>query len=414
MSTLRQVKQKTMTLALAAAVMRVSYRQAKRLWKRYNEQGDAGLVHQSRGRPSARRAPEATRQRALDLYQRKYPDFGPTLAAEHLAKDGVSVDHETLRRWLGASGLWKARKGRGAHRQRRERKGCFGQMLQLDGSHHHWFEGRGPKAVMMVLIDDATNRTYARFFPEETTRASYDTFEGWVRRHGVPSALYVDRDSIYRTEGTPSIAEQLEGRTRPQTQFQRAMERLGVELILAHSPQAKGRVERRHQVMQDRLVKALRLEGISDLEEANRYLEKTFLPDLNRRFTVKAASDADAHRPVPRDLDDVLSWEESRIVQKDWTVDWQCRSFQLDRRHEGLSLAGKRVTVRMLRDERLQLIYKDQKLHWRELPKRPTRTVEPKVEAPQPPKPETKPGATRRPGRNHPWRKKPWGKTWKA
>src|SRR5512134_406054 len=169
---------------------------------------------------------------------------------------------------------------------------------------HDWFEGRREPCVLMVMVDDATNRMRARFFEEETTRASYDVVEGWVRKHGLMGSVYVDRDSIYRCEGQPSIAEQLEGK-EPQTQFGRAMEQLGVELILAHSPQAKGRVERRNGTLQDRLVKALRLEAINDLGTANHYLTKTFLPALNRRFKVKAASPVDVHRAVPRHLEEV-------------------------------------------------------------------------------------------------------------
>ena len=174
--------------------------------------------------------------------------------AEHLAKEKLVVDHETLRRWLLAAGQRTVRRRKQAHRQWRERKPCFGAMVQLDGSHHDWFEGRGAKCVLMVMVDDATNRMRARFFEEETTRASYDVLEGWVRKHGLPGSLYVDRDSIYRCEGVASIAEQLAGK-EPQTQFGRAMEQLGVELILANSPQAKGRVERMNGVLQDRLVK---------------------------------------------------------------------------------------------------------------------------------------------------------------
>jgi hypothetical protein len=171
----------------------------------------------------------------------------------------------------------------------------------------------------MVMVDDATNQMRARFSEEETTRASYEVFAGWVRRHRLLGSLYVDRDSIYRCEGTASVAEQLAGQA-PQTQFGRAMEQLGVELILAHSPQAKGRVERMNGVLQDRLVKALRLAGLNDLESANRFLDETFLPGFNRRFARVAASPVDMHRAVPRDWDEALSWEEPRVVQGDWTV----------------------------------------------------------------------------------------------
>src|SRR5207244_6493036 len=170
---------------------------------------------------------------------------------------------------------------------------------ELDGSHHDWFEGRRAKCVLMVMVDDATNRVRARFSEEETTRASYDMLEGWVRQNGLPGSLYVDRDSIYRCEGQASVAEQLAGQER-QTQFGRAMAELGVELILANSPQAKGRVERMNGVLQDRLVKALRLAGISDMESANRFLDRKYLRQFNRRFARAAASPVDVHRGVPK------------------------------------------------------------------------------------------------------------------
>ena len=391
-----QVKHKKLSLREAADVMVLSYRQAKRVWRRFQKKGDAGLVHGLRGRPSARRKAAPLRAKILARYRSRYADFGPTLAAEYLRReDGLAVDHETLRRWLVAAGLWQSRRRRQQHRQWRERKACLGQMVQLDGSHHDWFEGRRPKAVLMVMVDDATNETGARFFEEETTRASFETFDGWVEEHGVPCSVYVDRDSIYRCERAATVAEQVAGQ-EPQTQFGRAMSLLGVELILANSPQAKGRVERRNGLLQDRLVKALRLRGISDLAGANRYLEKEFLRELNGRFTVAPASPSDVHRPAPGNLREVLSWEEERVVQRDWTVAWQNAWYQIDRGHEGLSLAGKSVVVRRLLDGSEQLVYRGQKLGWRKLPVRPERP--PVRPAASGPKREAKPAA------EHPWR----------
>jgi transposase len=374
-----QVKHRKLSLREAAEVMALSYRQAKRVWRRYRNKGDAGLVHGLRGRPSARRKAPRLRAKILARYRSRYADFGPTLAAEYLRReDGLEVDHDTLRRWLVAEGLWQARRRRQQHRQWRERKACLGQMVQLDGSHHDWFEGRRAKAVLMVMVDDATNKTGARFFEEETTRASFETFDGWVEEHGVPCSVYVDRDSIYRCERTATVAEQVAGQ-EPQTQFGRAMGLLGVELILANSPQAKGRVERRNGLLQDRLVKALRLRGISDLDGANTYLEKEFLRELNGQFTVAPASPADVHRPAPGNLREVLSWEEARVVQRDWTVAWENVWYQIDRRHEGMSLAGKSVLVRRLLDGTEQLVYRGQKLAWRKLPARPKRQPVPRA-----------------------------------
>lgn len=392
------VKAGELSVAEAAGAMGVSYRQAKRIWRRYRHAGDAGLVHRARGGPGPHPKPGWEREQSLRRYRERYADFGPTLASEYLGKEGLVVDHETLRRWLLEEGLWKVSRGRQKHRQWRERKPCLGQMVQMDGSHHDWFEGRRDRAVLMVMIDDATNRTGARFSEEETTESCFDIFEDWSRRYGVPLSLYVDRDSIYRCERIPTIAEQIVGK-EPQTQFGRAMDKLGVELILAHSPQAKGRVERRNAVFQDRLVKAMRLEGIGDLEEANRYLQQTFLRELNQRFVVPAASSADVHRPAPRDLEEVLSWEEERVVRKDWTVGWAGRCFQIAREHEGLSLADRSIVVRRLRSGQVQLLHGERKLRWKELPARPS---------PPPPQPRRVSRMNRvKPAAEHPWRK--WG-----
>jgi len=395
------VTEQELTLVQAAVLMAVGYRQSKRIWKRYQTDGDAGLVHRLRGQPSARRKPPELRALALARYaEERYADFGPTLMAEQLAKEKLVVDHETLRRWRLAAGQHTVRRRKQQHRQWRERKPSFGAMVQLDGSHHDWFEGRGPRCVLMVMVDDATNRMRARFFAEETTRASYDVLAGWVRKHGLPASLYVDRDSIYRCEGVASIAEQLAGKP-PQTQFGRAMAQLGIELILAHSPQAKGRVERMNGTLQDRLVKELRLAGISDMESANRFLDGQYLQAFHRQFKREAASPVDVHRAVPRNLNDVLSWEEERVVSGDWTVACEGKRYQLNRQHEALSLVRRQVIVRTLRNGRVQLVYRGQALKWRELPAGGVR---------QPPgaKPalaEKTKTAAKSPALSHPWRR---------
>lgn len=396
LTVLANVKKNDLSLREAAQLLALSYRQVKRLWRRYKDQGDEGLVHRLRGRASSRGAAPELKAKILARVEQKYPDFGPTLASEYLAREGMKVDHETLRRWLLAKGSRTVRRRRQRHRQWRERKPCFGAMVQLDGSDHDWFEGRRDRAVLMVMVDDATGRVWAQFFEQETTRASYDMLEGWAKRYGLPQSVYVDRDSIYRCEGVGSIADQLAGK-EPQTQFGRAMQTLGVELILANSPQAKGRVERMNGTLQDRLVKALRLEGIKDLEAANKYVAKTFLPAFNRRFMVEPASRADVHGTVPRNLEEVLSWEESRVVQRDWTASCEKRIYQLDRQHEPMSLAGRKIIVRRLRNGQVQLVYRGTKLRWKELPQRPQRV--PVKET----KPKTK--AESKPAAEHPWRR---------
>jgi len=395
MAVMVDVKKGNLSIAGAGRLMGVCYRQAKRIWHRYKRRGDKGLVHGGRGKPGARRKGAEVKRKVLARYAERYPDFGPTLAAEHLKQEGLEVDHETLRRWLMDKGAWSVGRRRQKHRSWRERKECFGQMVQLDGSHHDWFEGRRAKAVLMVMVDDATNWTGARFSEEETTAAAYDVLDDWIQEHGVPCSLYVDRDSIYRCERTATVAEQVAGQ-EPQTQFGRAMVQLGVELILANSPQAKGRVERRNGLLQDRLVKAMRLEGIKDLASANTFLAKKFLPALNGKFTVVARSPADVHQRATGKLVEVLSWEETRVVAKDWTVAWNRRWFQINAEHERMSLVGRAVTVRRLRSGALQLLNGDKKLFWNELPQRPV-----------PVKPEPRRVgriALIKPKEEHPWR----------
>jgi transposase len=377
---LSRVKRGTLSLMKAAELLGLSYRQSKRVFARYRSQGDCGLVHRLRGRPSNRQVDEAKQQAVVERYEEKYADFGPTLASEYLRQDGMAVSVETLRGWLLSAGLWQKRRKRSSHRSWRARKEHSGEMLQMDGSHHDWFEGRRGYAVLMVAIDDATNRTYARFFEEETTAAAFATFKRYVECYGLPRSLYVDKDSIYRPGRDRTVEEELAGEPA-RTQFGRSLAKLGVKLICAHSPQAKGRVERRHGVFQDRLVKALRLLGISDLDGANAYLERTFLPDLNERFTVVAKERSDLHRRVPAGLvlDEVLAFEEERVVQNDWTVRWRNRWFQLTAANGRLGLAGKRVVVREQLDGTIDLLSADRKLVWCELPARPE--LAPKVTA---------------------------------
>jgi transposase len=398
---LSRVKSGRLTLVKAAELLDLSYRQAKRALARYREEGDAGLVHRLRGRPSNRRR-AASREAVLALYREKYADFGPTLAAEYLrSEDGQVVAVETLRRWLAQAGLWQARQRGVRHRRWRPRKEHFGEMVQMDGSLHDWFEGRRAKASLMVMIDDATNRTCARFFEEETTVAAMTTFQAWVAQYGLPRSLYVDHDSIYETTRDATADEELR-EIGPLTQFGRAMQELDVRLILAHSPQAKGRVERRHGLLQDRLIKALRLAGINGLEGANRFLEEKFLRELNRRFVVDAQSAEDLHRRVPKavKLERVLSFQESRVVQNDWTVAWRHRYFQLTEANGQLALAKQRIVVLEQLDGTIRLLHRGRELAWQELAERPRRR----------PAPTTGPtGLGRvggRPAAHHPWRGK--------
>jgi molybdenum-dependent DNA-binding transcriptional regulator ModE len=255
---LSQVQERKISLVKAAEVLGLSYRQLKRVWSRYQSVGDGGVVHRLRGRRSNRQAKQGVKERALQLYREKYSDYGVTLAAECLAsEDELPVAVSTLRRWLQGAGLWERRRKRKPHRRRRARKEHYGELVQMDGSYHDWFEGRRGWAVLMVMIDDATGRVSARFFENESWASATTVFQDYVGQHGLPRALYVDQHGIYRADREATTHEILAGK-EPQTQFGRAMAELGVELILARSPQAKGRVERMNGTLQDRLVKALR------------------------------------------------------------------------------------------------------------------------------------------------------------
>lgn len=399
------VKRGGMTLHKAAELLKISYRQAKRSYGRFAKEGAAGLGHRLRGRVSNRRRTGNARATIVQRYQERYADFGPTLAAEYLAKEKLPVPVQTLRRWLIAEGLWQVTRSRSAHRRWRARKECLGEMVQMDGSHHDWFEGRRPWAVLMVMIDDATNRSYVRFFEAETTAAALTTFREYVAWYGLPRSLYVDRDSIYRITRDATIDEVLAA-APPLTQFGRAMRELDIELICAHSPQAKGRVERRNGVLQDRLVKALRLARIARLEDANRFLEATYLAEINARFQVPPARPTDVHRRVPRDVDLalVLSFQEKRVVQSDWTVAWRRRWFQLTEANQKWALVGQRVTVCEQLDGTIRLRYQGRELAWEELPERPTPAGRRQAQCPKAtPKANHAPW---RPAADHPWRRK--------
>src|ERR1700681_722921 len=308
---LAQVKSGTWTLVEAAKRMDLSYRQAKRLWKRYRSQGATGLVHGSTGRTSNRAMPKKVRAKVVRLIRQKYSGevgkrFGPTLAGEHLASEGgIEVSTTTVRRWMLGEGLWSRERKARQHRQRRERRAHFGELVQLDGSFHDWLEGRGPRGCLMDMVDDATSETQARLGKEETIWAAAGVLRGWIEKYGVPGALYTDWKNVYKRKATP--AEQLRGEV-PVTQFGHMCQKLGIRIIAASSPQAKGRVERIHGVHQDRLIKKLRRKKIDSYEVANQYLEKQYLPEHNQRFARTAARTEDYHgrKPTARELREIF------------------------------------------------------------------------------------------------------------
>jgi transposase len=361
----------TLKLGSAATLMDVSYRQATRLYRRYRQHGAAGLKHQSAGRPSNRATVAAVRDRVLALVREKYGGrvderFGPTLAAEHLAsEDGVTVDHETLRRWMLAAGLWSRARQRSRHRRRRERKAHFGELVQLDGSFHPWFEARGPASCLLTLVDDATGRSLGRFAAQETIWAAVAVLRRWIEAYGIPRALYTDWKNVYVR--APNAEERLTG-ARPLTQFGRMCAQLGIQIIPASSPQAKGRIERNHGTHQDRLVKKLRRQGVGDGEQANAFLETMYWAEHNRRFAQPPAVPEDFHMAVPRGLrlESVFRVEATRAVSNDWVVRYANRLLQLERQSR-LPPARSTVVVREAADGQLEIRYRDHVMRWTEI-----------------------------------------------
>ena len=314
----------------AAEKLRLSIRQLRRLKCRVEVEGDGGVTHRLRGRPSARKISEKIRRKVLELYQSDYYDFGPTLASEKLLeRNGIHISDETLRKWLIAEGL-RQTKSRQTHRQWRERKHRFGEMVQMDGSHHAWFEGRGPVCALMGYIDDATGVKYGRFYGYEGTLPAMDSLKRYIKRYGIPGSVYLDRHTTYKSQAKPTIEQELRNE-ESMTQFKRAAHELGIDVIHARSAPAKGRVERSFRTDQDRLVKELRLRKISTIEEANRFLESEYWTKHNARFSVQPFVAGDFHRAVSAgfDLDQVLCKRTEHPVRKDKTIVHKGRLYQL-------------------------------------------------------------------------------------
>ena len=387
-----QVVDRRLTQVEAATVLGLSDRQIRRLVQRMKHEGEQGLVHRGRGQPSNRRTAEAVKAKALRLYETRYADFGPTLAVEKLAeRDGITLSAETLRGWLLAKGVTHFRRRKRPHRAWRARKAHVGELVQVDGSHHDWLEGRGPACVLMGYIDDASSRVFARFYDHEGTIPAMDSFQRYVRQYGLPLALYADKHTTYQSPAEPTVAEQLAG-TKPRSQFGRALAELGVELIAAHSPQAKGRVERLFGTFQDRLVKELRLAGIATLAAANRFLE-AYVPIYNQRFAVLPAQAADLHRPTPsaRELSRSLCLKSTRCLRKDFTIVYEGQLYQI---HD--TIRATHVQVEAHLEGTLRITHQGRPLSVQAIAARPVPAAETKVpprfHRPVLPKP------------NHPWR----------
>jgi len=353
----------------AAEVLGISERQFRRKVKRVREQGDSGIIHQSRGRQSTRRIKEQDQQKILKIYQKKYWDYGATLASEKLEeKDEIKISKETLRKWLLAEGLRQKQRRRKKHRQRRERKSCCGQMVQVDGSHHDWLE-IGREIALMGYIDDATSRVHGYFYEYEGVIPAMESLERYIRKNGKPQSVYVDKHSTYRSHDRDRWRAMTFGE-ESLSQFERGCKELEITVIHAHSPQAKGRVERLFRTLQDRLVKELREEGAKTIEQANKVLEQ-YLKRHNAKFSVEPMSKANIHERVSiKRVKEALSIKTSRRVRNDFTIAHHKNLYQIKEHTVDID-----VEVREKVDGRLEIWDKRKRLKYRKISSPKNRTL---------------------------------------
>jgi len=357
-----RIQEKRMTQKEATKIIGVSERQVKRLWKRYREKGASGLVSRRRGKPSNNRMKAETVQAVVDWLHGSYADFGPTLACEKLVeRHGLKLSVGSVRKIMIEEGLWKPKKARKvvAH-QMRERRACYGELVQVDGSPYDWFEGRAAECTLLVFIDDATGQLGQLLFVESESFFSYcRATEGYLTRHGKPGAFYSDKHGVFRVN-QPSA-----GSSDALTQFGRAMQELDIRIICANTPQAKGRVERVNQTLQDRLPKELRLRGISDWQAGNAFLPE-FIDDFNRRFAVQPRSSHDAHRPLTAqdNLARLFSWQETRILSKNLTLQFNKVVYQIQTERPSYAMRKAAVTVCLDDQDNITILYKDKSLNY--------------------------------------------------
>lgn len=359
----------------AAELLGISDRQVRRIVRRVRVEGERGVIHRLRGRQGCRRVAQGVRVRILRLYRERYMGFGPTLASEKLWElDHLRISDETLRLWLAAEGLWQVDKRRQPKaRSWRARKDKFGQMVQMDGSHHAWLEERGPKLVLMGYIDDATGKIYGRFFDYEGTLPAMGGLKGYIRRHGIPGQVYLDKHSTYRNNQKHKYTHWPFRDDEELTQFERSCRQLGIEVIHAHSPQAKGRIERLFKTLQDRLVKEMRLAGVKTCDEANAFFEK-YLDKFNAKFAVAARLEGDAHRPLDQriKLDEILSVQTEHVLRNDRTVVHERKLYQVTDKTRAA-----RVVVFEYINGRLAIKYGQQNLRYQPIDQRPQAELKP-------------------------------------
>ncbi len=403
-SILQQVIAKQLTQTAAATILGLSDRQVRRLVVRYRTAGAGALAHAARGKPSNNQLDPKLLSQAIELVRTKYPDFGPTFAAEKLEQlDGVKLNHETLRKAMAAEGLWKPKHRKTRHRTRRERRTCYGEMEQFDGCRHDWFEGRAgsPWVTLLASRDDADNTVRAQFVAYEGTVPVMSYWWDYFRAYGKPQSIYLDRHSTYKINAKSALDDDT-----MISQFERAMKTLNVRIIHANSPQAKGRIENLFGTLQDRLVKEMRLADISTIETANIFMETVFLPDYNKRFCVVPASEADVHQPLQTsdDLAAILSVHSERLINQDFTIRFNNQWLQLAKIQPTLVLPKKRVLLEERLDGSLHVQLNGHYLSYQVFTQQPLAPAKlpialtgnpsnPKLRTWHPPAP------------NHPWRK---------
>jgi transposase len=390
---LARVKAKEMSCRLAADALGLTERQLYRVFQRYKDEGDRGVVHRLRGtRGSNRSYSEELQKRVLRLFHERYSDYHPTLISEVLLEEHeIEVSRQTLTRWLEAAGAWTGVRKNRPHRRKRERREAIGELIQFDGSPHDWFEGRGPECCLLVAIDDASGRVFLRFAESENTRDVLLALRRYTELHGVPRQIYTDNASVYKVPPSSDRSKNVKKRL---TEVGRALERLGIEHIFARSPQAKGRVERSNRTHQDRLIKAMRRKGISTIDDANRFLEEHYIAAHNKRFALDHNL-GDIHRSSDGiDLKNIFCYETKRAVYNDYTITLDARYYQLER-SEGKNAPAmpaprQSVTIRRwLPDESLHIFWNEQELLFTPLRTKPTK---PRVVRPNAP--------------SHPWKHK--------
>ncbi len=386
---IRKVIDKRLKQRQAADILELSQRQIRRLVKRVRQESDKGIIHRLRGTKSHHAIDEATKHKALGLCQGKYAGFNPTFAAEKLfEKNKIRISRETLRQWFIGEGITYAKRKARPHRRWRPRKEHCGEMVQLDGSHHDWFEGRAPKCVLMGYIDDASSRVYARFYEYEGTFPAMDSFKRYALKYGLPMNIYLDCHSTYKGKGKLTIEDELLNR-QALSQFGRALDELEVHLIHAQSAPAKGRIERLFKTFQDRLVKEMRLRNLKSIAEGNKFLER-YLPVFNRRFNVEPASSEDMHRPLVglAGLDKVFTIRTERALRNDFTVAHEGKLYQVED-----NIRSDKVIIQDYLNGKRLITYKDRALRYKEITQHPQKSKQP-----------FKIRQVYTPGAEHPWR----------